>query len=102
MRPNLLLVRAYLVRGASLWLVARVALSGVFLLAGINPVQLSAAVVGEIILLSIGLSFLETRRRRERAFLANLAVGPLVLGALFAGPPIIGEFALRIVGAVLQ
>jgi hypothetical protein len=102
MRPNRLIVRAYLSRGARLWLVARALLSAVFLLAGTNPVQLSAAAVVEVILLSVVLSFVETHRRRERAFLANLGVGPLVLGALFAGPAMIGEVALRLGGAALQ
>lgn len=102
MRPNRLVVRAYLSRGARLWLVTRAMLSGVFLLAGTNPVQLSAAVVVAIILLSVVLGFLETHRRRERAFLANLGVRPLVLGALFAGPAMIGEVALRLGGAALQ
>ena len=102
MRPNRLVVRAYLSRGARLWLVTRAMLSGVFLLAGTNPVQLSAAVVVAIILLSVVLGFLETHRRREGAFLANLGVRPLVLGALFAGPAMIGEVALRLGGAALQ
>lgn len=101
MRPNRLIARAYVFRGACLWLVARTMLSGVFLLAGMNPARLSSAAVVGIILLSVGLSFLETHRRRERAFLANLGVGPLVLGALFAGPAMIAEVALRIGGAVL-
>jgi hypothetical protein len=102
MRPNRLVVRAYLSRGAWLWLAARALLSAVFLLAGTNPLQLSAAAVVEIILLSVGLSFLETHRRRERVFLANLGVRPLVLGALFAAAAMTGEVALRLGGAVLR
>jgi hypothetical protein len=101
MRPNRLIVRAYLSRGARLWLVTRVLLSGVFLLAGTNPVQLPVATGVEIVLLSIGVSFLETRRRRERAFLANLGVRPVMLGALFAGPAMLGEAALRLGGTAL-
>jgi uncharacterized RDD family membrane protein YckC len=102
MRPNRLIVRAYLSRGTRLWLITRAMLSGVFLLAGTNPVQLSAAAGVEIILLSVVVSALETRRRRERAFLANLRVRPLMLGALFAGPAMVGEVALRLGGAAFQ
>jgi hypothetical protein len=102
MRPNRLIVRAYLSRGARLWLIIRVALSGVFLLAGTNPIQLSAGAAIEIIVLSVVVSFLETRRCRERAFLANLGIGPLMLVALFAGPAMIGELALHIGGRALS
>ena len=102
MRPNSLIVRAYLSRGARLWLAIRVTLSGVLLLAGANPIQLSAAAVVEIVFLSVVVSLLETQRRRERALLANLGVRPLLLGALFAGPALIGEVALQLAGAALQ
>jgi hypothetical protein len=99
MRPNRLIVRAYLSRGTRLWLITRAMLSGVILLAGINPVRLSAIAGVEIILLSVVVSVLETQRRRERAFLANLGVRPLTLGVLFAGPAVLGEVALRLGGA---
>ena len=85
-----------------MWLITRVTLSGVFLLAGTNPVQLSAAAGAETILLSVVVSLLETRRRRERAFLANLGIRPLMLGALFVGPAMLGEVALRLGGAAFQ
>jgi hypothetical protein len=102
MRPNRLIVRAYLSRGARLWLLTRLLLSGVFLLAGTTPVPLSAAVGVEFILLNVAVSVLETRRRRERAFLANLGLRPLILGALFAGPAMIGEVALRVGGVAFR
>lgn len=95
MRPNRLIVRTYLSRGTQLWLATRAMLSGVFLLAGLDPLRLSTAAAVGTILLSVAVSFLETRRRRERAFLANLGVRPLVLGALFAAPALFGEVALR-------
>ena len=76
-------------------------MSGIFLLAGANPIQLSGVTVIEIVLLSVGVSFLETRRRRERAFLANLGIRSLTLGVLFAGPAMLGEVALAIGGAAL-
>lgn len=102
MLPNPLIVRAYLSRSARLWLVTRVLLSGVFLLAGINPFQLSGAVGVEVIVLSVALSFLESRRCREGLFLANLGIRPLILGALFTGPAVIGEVALHFGGSALR
>jgi hypothetical protein len=101
MRPNPLIVRAYLSRGARLWLATRVMLSAVLLLAGTNPVRLSAAVAVAIVLLTVVVSLLDTHRRRERALLGNLGIRPLLLGALFAGPALIGEVALRLAGAAL-
>ena len=102
MRPNRLIVQAYLSRGARLWLIVRAMLSGVFLLAGTNPVRLSALVGVEIVLLTGAVSFLEIRRRRERALLANLGVRPLVCGALSAAPALIGELALRAGGTAFR
>ncbi len=101
MRPNPLIVRAFLYRGALSWLVTRAMLSVVFLLAGINPVRLSAMTAVEIILLSVVVIFLDTYRRRERAFIANLAIGPLMLGTLFVAPAVLGEVALRFGAAAL-
>lgn len=102
MRPNPLIARAYLARGARLWLLTRVSISGVFLLAGFDPATLSAAPTLAIVFLSIFVCLLETGRRRERALLANLGIHPLMLGALFAGPALIGEIAVRLGGAALR
>ncbi|MCC6930949.1 MAG: hypothetical protein IT359_18305 [Gemmatimonadaceae bacterium] len=102
MLPNRLIAQAYLSRGAQLWLVTRVTLSGVFLLAGTDPLQLSGAAVVGISLLSVVLSFLETWRRRESALLANLGIRPLVVGACFAWPAVFGEIALHLGGAAFR
>jgi hypothetical protein len=83
-------------------LAACVLLSGVFLLAGSNPLQVTASTGVVIVLLSIVVSFLETSRRRERAFLANLGVRPFMLGMLFAAPAVVGEVAWRLGGAALR
>ncbi|MEO7456916.1 MAG: hypothetical protein ABIY52_11690 [Gemmatimonadaceae bacterium] len=55
-----------------------------------------------IVLLSVGVSLLETHLRRERAFLGNLGVRPLVIGLLFAAPALIGELAIRAGGTVFR
>ena len=93
-RPNGVFVRAYLSRGARFWLATRALITGVFLLAGTDPFQLSTAVVVELILLSVVLAFLDTYRHRERAFIANLGIRPFVVVVLFATPALVGEVAL--------
>ncbi|MDQ3243269.1 MAG: hypothetical protein M3Q09_06050 [Gemmatimonadota bacterium] len=85
---------AYLSRGARFWLATRALMTGVFLLAGTNPLQLSTAVVVELILLSVVLAFVDTYRHHERALIANLGIRPFVLVILFAAPALIGEVAL--------
>jgi len=101
MLPNQLLARAYISRGARLWLLTRALVCGVFLFVGTNPLQLSAAAIVGIVVLSVVLGFVETYSRRERVFVANLGLRPLWLGGLFAAPAIIGEVVLRFVGAAL-
>lgn len=102
MLPNWLIARSYLSRGARLWALTRVLLSGVFLIVGIDPLQLSGTASASIILLSVALSFVETHRCRESVFLANLGIGPLILSAWFAGPAVVGEVALHLSGAALR
>ena len=102
MLRNRLILRSYLFRGAQLWLITRMLLTGVFLLAGTNPLEVSSSAGVEIILLSVALGFLETRRRRESVFLANLGVRPLMLGAWFASPAVIGEIAVHLGGIGLR
>lgn len=100
MRPNPLVVRAYLFRGALLWIVARAAITGALVLAGSDALRLSPIVLAEIVLLIVALGWIETRRRRENVLLANLGVSPILLTFLFAGPAVLGEFVLRF-GATL-
>lgn len=101
MRPNPLIVRAYLFRGALLWIVTRAAITGVLVLAGGNALRLSTAALIEVVLLIVALGWIETRRHRERSLLGNLGVSPLALSAFFAGPALLGEIVVRIVASVL-
>lgn len=101
MRPNPLIVRAYTVRGAYLWLSIRSLGSMLILLVGSNPLHLSLAVHLNFVLLSVALCFLDTRIHRERALLGNLAVSSPVLTAFFAGPAVAGELTLLFVGAIV-
>lgn len=96
MRPNRLVVRAYLARGFRVWLVARGIATIVFLRAGVDPVRLPIASIAELVLLSVALCFLDIHRRKERALLGNLAIGGGSLAALFAIPAIFGELAIQL------
>lgn len=102
MRPNALIVRSYLLRGAQLWGSSRILLSAAFLLAGASPLGLGLTGVVGVILLNVALGFVETNRRRERALLGNLGVRTSMLMMLFAVPAIVGELALRLVTATIR
>ena len=101
MRPNRLVVRAFLFRGVLLWIVARAAIAVALVLAGGDALKLSTTALVEVALLIVALGWIETRRRREGVLLANLGVSPLLLSVFFAGPALAGEFVLRFGAALL-
>lgn len=100
MRPNSLVVRAYLLRGALLWIVARAAITGALVLAGSDALRLSTIALVEVVLLIVALGWIETRRRGESVLLANLGVSPILFTFFFAGPALLGESMVRF-GATL-
>ena len=102
MQPNPLIVRSYVFRGAKVWAVLRLGLSAIFLLASIAPLDLPAMLFIGVIALSVIVGFVETRLNRETALLTNLGVSSLALAACFAAPAIVGEVALRLVGALFS
>jgi hypothetical protein len=97
MLPSRLVTQAYAARGTRLWIATRALISVVFFFAKINPFDMSAGSSIEIVLVSVALCFLDTRRRREDVLLGNLGVTRPVLGVLFAIPAILGEIAIAIV-----
>ena len=101
MRPSPLIARAYLFRGALLWIVARAAITGALVLAGGDALRLSTTALVGVVLLIVALGWIETRRRREGALLANLGVSPYVLSVFFAAPALFGEFVLHFGAALL-
>ena len=102
MQPNPLIVRSYVFRGAKVWAVLRLGLSAIFLLASIAPLDLPAMLFIGVIALSVMVGFVETRLNRETALLTNLGVSSLALAVCFAAPAIVGEVALRLVGALFS
>lgn len=99
-RPNGLVVRAYLFRGVLLWIAARAAITVALMLAGEDPIRISGFTGVGIVLLVVVLGWIETRRRREGALLANLGVSPLLPSVCFAAPALLAELLLRF-GATL-
>jgi hypothetical protein len=99
--PNSLVLRTYLVRGALLWIVTRAIITGALLLAGSSALRLSPAAFIEVVLLIVALGWIETRRRHESVFLANLGVSPLVLSTLFGVPALLGELLVHTGAALL-
>jgi len=101
-RPGQLVARAYLWRGARVWFLARSLATGLFLLAGSDPVQLPVASIGQLVLLTVVLGFLDTHLRHEWALLGNLAVGPRKLALFFALPAVGGELLVWFVAGIVS
>ena len=95
MWPNPILLRAYLLRGALIWLGVRMIVAVIVSLAGGSPLQLSAATSLEVVAISVILGFVEFSRRRERALVANLGVSRLVLFWMYLFPASLGELGAR-------
>src|SRR6185437_8055272 len=102
MRPNRVIVRAYLGRGLRLWLAVRAVGTAVLLLGHVNPIRLPVASNIQLVAFSVGVCFLETYRLRERALLGNLGVRPGALAVIFSLPAIVGEAAIRMAALVIS
>lgn len=102
MRPNRLIVRAYLGRGLGLWLAVRAVGTAVLLVGRVNPMRLPVASSIQLVAFAVGVCFLETHRQRERALLGNLGVRPASLAVIFALPAIVGEAAIRMAALALS
>jgi hypothetical protein len=96
-----LIVRTYLLRGAVLWLLARVLISAVIFAAQGDPFAFSSRSAVIIIAVSTAVAFAQTIRYRERAFLGNLGVTRASLAACYALPALLGELAIALLGRAL-
>lgn len=95
-----LIVRAYLMRGAVLWLLARILISVVLTAANSNPFALSVRSSVIIILIATALSCVQTARLRESVLLGNLGVSRPELAAYFAVPALVGELLISATAAL--
>jgi hypothetical protein len=95
-QPNALFLRAYLLRGASLWLGGRVLVSALLLLAGVDPFALTASSSLQIVGIIVALGLIDTLRRHERALLGNLGVSFPMLALVIGAPALLGELVVRL------
>ncbi len=100
MLPNRALVFIYMRRHFRLWALLRVGLSGVFLLARIDPLPVTPGTMCAVVALCAAVSGVELRIRHERALLGNLGVNSMALGMLLIAPPLVGELVLGGLSAV--
>jgi hypothetical protein len=100
MLPNRLLVATYVGRYLRLWALVRIGLSGVFLLAGTDPLRVTPWTVCAVVVLCAAVNVVELRVRHERTLLGNLGVDSFALGVLLLAPPLAGELVVRGLGAL--
>ena len=96
MRPNPLIARKYLARGARLWIGARILVSALLVLVGMDALNLTFAATMMIVGGSLALGIADVYRRHERALLENLAVSRSALVVFFAGPAMLGELTISV------
>jgi hypothetical protein len=94
MFPNALVVRAYALRSARLWLGLRATTAVGLAVANLPPFPRSLAAAHILIFLSLALCFAELWRRHERVLIGNLGVSPWTLGAVSLIPPLVCEAIL--------
>lgn len=102
MRPNPLIVRTFLLRGASIWLGARLMATAAIAFAGMDPLRLTPMTVLTVVLAASLLGLADIHRRHERAFLANLGVSRTMLVIFLAGPAVAGEIVLLVAASALR
>lgn len=88
--------RAYLSRGAWLWLGLRLLLGLVFALFSASPLRLPFAVSAAIVAAACVLSYLDLRRRHENSLLHNLGMPVMLIVAISTVPAILAESAIEI------
>ena len=100
MRPNPLIIRAYLARGAYIWIAARISAGAMLALAGSNPIHFTFVVASLMVAVSTMLGVVESGRRHERALLENLAVSRTSFCILLAAPALFGELLMSLAASV--
>ena len=100
MLPHPTITGAFVARGARLWLAARLLVSGVVLLAGMNPLDLAWPAALLVVAGSFALGTLDVYRRHERALLENLAVSRTTVALFFMVPALAGEIIIALAAAL--
>ena len=92
--------RAYLSRGAWLWLGMRAGLGALLVSLSDSPLRVSAADSAVVVAGVLVLSYADVRMRSERTFLHNLGLPPMLIVALSALPAVVAEAAIRFAESV--
>jgi hypothetical protein len=90
------LIKAYLRRGAILWLTMRLCVSAVAAFGGEDPFHVAPTTILTLIVGSAALMLVDIRRRNERMLIGNLGWRPSVLSCLALIPAAIGELAIHL------
>ncbi|HUQ47184.1 MAG TPA: hypothetical protein VM053_02945 [Gemmatimonadaceae bacterium] len=94
--------RAYLLRGAWLWLAVRIGLGALLMLFSASPVRLAASISFAVIAAVSMVSYVYLQRRHEVNLLHNLGMPVLVIVAISALPAIVAESAIDIVQSLAR
>ena len=101
MLPNRLVATLMLRRGTRLWILARVAISGLILLAGDDPFRLPFSTTVGVLLICLTLGYIEIHLNHERDLLGNLGIKRRSLAVFLLGPALVGELVVRSVAWAL-
>ena len=102
MRAHWPYLQAYLVRGATCWVAARILAAVVGLFGSLPAAPASNVAALEAVVVSVALGVVDTLRRREAALIGNLAIHPAVFIGVLAMPAAIGELGLRAIANALS
>jgi hypothetical protein len=102
MLPNPLVVRAYVLRSARLWLGVRAVTVVVLAVAELSPFPRSPKAALLFILISTALCIVDVWRRRERALIGNLGVSLRTVAIVSVVPPALGELCVVAIAKLLS
>lgn len=95
MLPNRLVATLMLRRGARLWMIARVAISGLIFLSGDDPFRLPISTTVGVLLICVTFGYVELHLNHERDLFGNLGIRRRSVAGLFLGPALLGELVVR-------
>jgi len=101
MLPNRLVATLMLRRGTRLWMLARVAISGLIFLSGDDPFRLPVSTTVGVLLICLTLAYVEMHLNHERDLLGNLGIKRRSVAVFFLGPALVGELVVRGVASAL-
>lgn len=103
MLPPASLVASYALRGLRLWALTRAAVSILMLLTipGVEPLRVTPTTSAGVVLLSVGVCFVDCWRHHELPLIRNLGVSLSVVAAVFLVPVALGETVLSLLGRII-